>query len=141
MSIAYVICSRYSKACADFMATVNDNGIKDIVPVYIDNAASREAIVRSPLDIKTVPCVVGTVNGFFATYEGRDAFAWLEDIVTKSQPAPSPDSEIQRPDESPGIINGNKGKKLENSKAIAEQMQRDREIDDMKLHGANRMRM
>jgi len=138
MQKVYVLCSRYSKACADFMATVNDNEIDVIVPVYIDNATARERVQMSPLDIKTVPCVIGTVNGYFATYEGRDAFSWLDDLVASNTKTPLPDTEIPPPDARPEIMNGNKGKKLEDSKAIAEQMKREREIDDMNMHGQHR---
>lgn len=134
----YVLCSRYSKASADFMNTVDETGIDFIVPIYIDNRAARDKVMRSGLNIRTVPCVIGSVNGFFATYEGSSAFEWLDSIVKQYVKQPEPSDAIpDRPET--GSTSSQVGHKILNSKSIAEKMRQEREIDDELMHDKKRM--
>src|SRR5690606_22809976 len=90
----YVLCSKYSESCQKFMNIVSQFGIDIIYPIYIDSQEARDIILSSPLKIKSVPCILGTVNGFFATYEGKDAFDWLNEISKNYIATPSPEEEI-----------------------------------------------
>lgn len=125
----YVLCSRYSKACAEFMNVVTNNGIDIVVPVYIDNPAARKIVAESPLDIHTVPCVIGSVNGYMATYEGRDAFEWLNEVAQMYARDPSPSDKIPAPDAEPDRLNAHVDHKID-AKSVAEKMRMEREMDD-----------
>lgn len=131
----YVLCSKYSESCKRFMSIVSQFGIDIIYPIYIDSQEARTIILSSPLNIKSVPCILGSVNGFFATYEGKDAFDWLNEISKNYIETPSPEEEIV-PSENMNALAENK---LADSKTIAERMREERERDDKFLHDERRM--
>lgn len=131
----YVLCSKYSESCQQFMSIVSQFGIDIIYPIYIDSQEARTIILSSPLKIKSVPCILGTVNGFFATYEGKDAFDWLNEISKNYIETPSPEEEIV-PAENMNALAENK---ITDSKTIAERMREERERDDKFLHDERRM--
>lgn len=134
----YVLCSRYSKACSEFMRTVTAYNIDVIVPVYIDNPTARKIVASSALDIQTVPCVIGSVNGYMATYEGREAFDWLSEIAKQYVREPQPEDPIPPPESEPERHSAHVGHKLADSKTLAEKMRAEREMDDDLMHDRKR---
>lgn len=126
----YVLCSQYSKACSEFLRTVSEAGLDSIVPIYVDNPTARRIVRESALDIQTLPCVLGSVNGYMATYEGHDAFAWLAEVVQASTRAPGPGDALPPPEEAAEHNGAHVNHKLVDSKSVAERMRAERETDD-----------
>jgi hypothetical protein len=129
----YVLCSRYSKACAQFLAKAQP--LAFVRPVFIDNSLVRKAVMASPLKIQTVPCILGSVNGYVATYEGRDAFSWLDEMLASYAEEPVPETAEEFPEINPEKINAHVTHKID-AKEAADRMRKEREQDDSLLHRA-----
>lgn len=135
----YVLCSRYSKASAEFLKVVDEYEIDIVIPVFIDTPEARDMVLSSALNIKSVPCVIGNVNGYFATYEGKDAFDWLAEIAKMYAKPDPPEAEIASPETVPERINAHVNHKLIDSRTLAEKMRHEREVDDDFLHDRKRI--
>lgn len=121
----YVLCSKYSQACKEFMRIVTEFKFNFIVPIFVDNQKYRTIILSSPLKIKYVPCIVGSKDGYIAIYEGKDAFAWLDEITKENQDIPT----APEYDHEAESISAHTSHKID-SKSIADQMKREREQYD-----------
>lgn len=136
----YVLCSRYSKECARFISKAQP--LEFIRPIFIDNAAAREAVLSSSLGVQSVPCVLGSVNGYVATYEGRDAFSWLDDMLATyvqdehAFQAPAAD-DPSFGEVNPEKVNAHVTHKID-AKEAAERMRKEREQDDDMLSNPRR---
>lgn len=127
----YVLCSRYSKACAQFLAKAQP--LEFVRPIFIDNSIVRKAVIESPLKIQSVPCVLGSVNGYVATYEGRDAFSWLDEMLSSYVEVPALQPTEEFPEINPEKINAHVTHKID-AKEAADRMRKEREQDDTLLH-------
>ena len=135
----YVLCSKYSEACAAFLNTVAKYEIDIVIPVFIDSQYARDIVKKSKLNIQTVPCIIGNINGYFATYEGSDAFTWLEDISKMYIKPPPTDEDLPSPESVPEKLNGHVNHKLVDTRSVAEKMRQEREQTDEVLHDTKRI--
>lgn len=134
----YVLCSKYSESCKEFMNIVNKYNIDIIRPVYIDNSISRKLVEKSPLNIKLFPCILGSLNGYIAIYEGKDAFDWLNEISKSYIQPQSIDKNIEYGDTEPDKLNAHVDHKIIDNNSIVEKMRKEREQDDNLLHDKKR---
>jgi hypothetical protein len=72
------IVERIKKSGVDFIGKMN------LSTICIDNEAVRNRILGSNVyRIKSVPCVLVKTNSKTHKYEGSDAFAWVDDIISQ----------------------------------------------------------
>lgn len=125
----YVLSSRHSPECARFFERAAKTNIDFLVPVLVDGQAARAKVLASPLNITQVPCVIGSVNGFVATYEGRDAFSWLEATIAElGADEPQPETPID-PEPVPERVRAHVSHKID-THSLIERMRLERETDD-----------
>jgi hypothetical protein len=130
----YVLCSRYSRACAQFLSKAQ--ALQFVRPIFIDNSSVRKIVSSSPLKIQTVPCVLGSINGYVATYEGRDAFSWLDEMLSYNNSEDTREeisNEFLNQGINPEKINAHVTHKID-AKEAADRMRKEREDDDNRLH-------
>lgn len=162
MEKVYVLYSKYSDTCTSFLERSYKAGVDIISPICIDNPKVRRQVMSSALSINHVPCIIGTLDGFLVTYQGKDAFKWLENVILSMRTtvdeqgheqqnrglAMMQDSEVvvkEKTESNNPVnidteqVNGHVDHKLQDPKTIAEQMARERDGVDKLVFGDRRV--
>jgi hypothetical protein len=108
MENVYVLYSRYSGACTSFLQAAREAGVDNIIPICIDNPAVRKSLLASALTIECVPCVVGTLDGYLVSYQGKDAFSLLDSMILSA----SKDAEETRDVADEPVPRGNRQRRM-----------------------------
>ena len=99
--LCVLLYSKYSPMSSKLMSALSSCPIDlsttvGIQPVCIDNEDIRRQILKDKkIEINSVPCVLIAYNtGSVEKYEGSNAFQWIEEIVSKYMPKPTPQPKI-----------------------------------------------
>jgi len=93
----FLLFSKYSTGCGKLLEIMNSSGVNFsfVQPICIDNQKIREKVVQDPrYNIRVVPTILCFyVGGNVETYEGENAFSWIQNMVKKYTPDIAPASQ------------------------------------------------
>jgi hypothetical protein len=88
-----LVFSKFSPNCKKLIDTITSSGINmGLQSLCIDNEKVRQRIRENQqFNLTVVPCILSIyANGSVETYEGPNAFNWVENILARFAPPPPP---------------------------------------------------